>query len=132
MSNRVGFLKSSTERFMQSLRPQAYLKQPTFEDRFLKAGPQFKHSFQQLRHMHDLRLWTSTYAPLKKDCVARQTEMAHLNEEMYYLVANAMWKRILFMILFFFWTTRIRKDKYMKKYNTDTHDAHWRDTTGHN
>ena len=117
---------------MQSLRRQTYLKQPQFEDRFLKAGPQFKHSFQQLKHMHDMRLWVFTYSPMKKDNIVLQTEMAHLNDEMYYMMGNALWKRILFLIVFFFWTTRVRPDKYMKKYNTDSHDAHWRDTTGHN
>ena len=65
MSNKVGFLKSASLRFRESLRPQQYLKQPTFEDKILKYGTVFKHSHSQMAHMHDLRLWAIAYSPSK-------------------------------------------------------------------
>lgn len=42
-----------------------------FEDKFLKNGVDFKHSWANMAHMHDLRVWTITYAPMKKNNIRR-------------------------------------------------------------
>ncbi len=68
---KLGYMKSATQRFTQSLRPAQYLKQPRFEDKILKVGPDFKHSWANMAHMHDLRLWTITYAPNTKTNIRR-------------------------------------------------------------
>ena len=81
--------------------------------------------------MHDLRLWTIAYAPMKKNNVRRLQEIHLLNNEMWYSIANVVWKRMFFLIFFFFFVTRFQKKRLMKKYNNDSHDAHWRDTTAH-
>ena len=60
-------MKGSTQKLTEFLRPQRYLKQPEFEDKLLKAGPKFQHSWAQMAHMHDLRVWTLTYAPGKRN-----------------------------------------------------------------
>ena len=131
MSNKVGFLKSASERFAISLRSSQYLKQPKYEDKLLQAGPEFKHTWAQMAHMHDLRLWTITYAPAKRNNIRRLQEIHLLNNEMWYGVSQALWRRILFISVFFIFVTRIKRDRFMKKYNNDSHDAHWRDTTAH-
>ena len=131
MSNKLGFMRSATENLRVSLRPSQYLKHPGFTDRLLKVGPSFSHSWANMAHMHDLRLWTITYSPSQRNNVRRLQEIHYLNNEMWYNVYNALWKRWLIMVVFFFFVTRINKKRYMKKYNTDSHDANWRDTTGH-
>ena len=131
MSKKVGFLKSASERFSVSLRPQQYLKQPAFEDKMLKKGPEFKHTWAQMAHMHDMRLWTVCYSPAKKNNLRRLQEVHLLNNEMWYNISNALWKRLFFLVFFFFFVTRVKKSRFMKKYNNDSHDAHWRDTAAH-
>ena len=84
-----------------------------------------------MAHMHDMRLWTTCYAPSKKNNLRRLQEIHMLNNEMWYNISNALWKRIFFLFFFFFFVTRIRRSRYMKKYNNDSHDAHWRDTAAH-
>jgi hypothetical protein len=46
-------------------------KMAVFEDKFLKNGVDFKHSWANMAHMHDLRVWTITYAPMKKNNIRR-------------------------------------------------------------
>ena len=77
-----------------------------------------------------MRQWTIAYAPSTKNNMRRLQEMHLLNHEMLYMYGNALWKRMFVMVFLFFFTTRIRKS-LMKKYNNDSHDAHWRDTAGH-
>ena len=52
-----------------------------------------------------------------------------MNNEMWYMYYNATWKRMLWLIVFWFFVTRIRRSRYMLKYNNDSHDANFRDTT---
>jgi TRAP-type mannitol/chloroaromatic compound transport system permease large subunit len=84
-----------------------------------------------MAHMHDLRVWTLTYAPGKKNNIQRLQEIHMLNNEMWYNVYRAMWQRILIAIPLWFFITRIAKDRYMKKNNVDSHDTSFRDVTAH-
>ena len=65
--DKLAYMKSGPQRFRELLRPARYYRQPEFEDKLLKNGPQFKHSWAQMAHMHDLRVWCLTYAPSKKN-----------------------------------------------------------------
>ena len=44
-----------------------------FEDKFMRPGAKvpFKHTWANLAHMHDLRVWTLAYAPLKVGALQR-------------------------------------------------------------
>ena len=81
--------------------------------------------------MHDLRIWTITYAPSTKDNMRRLQEIHYLNQEMWYMVYRSLWKRLLVGIALWFFINRFASKRYLKKYNNDSHDAHWRDTTAH-
>lgn len=84
-----------------------------------------------MAHMHELRVWAITYAPGNKNNIQRLQEIHLLNQEMWYGAYRAMWSRILVAIPLWFLITRIFKDKWMKKNNTDSHDASYRDVTAH-
>ena len=132
MADKLNYMKSGTQKFKELCRPSRFYGQPKFEDRFLKAGPKFKHTWAQMAHMHDLRVWTLAYAPGKKNNIRRITEIHYLNQEMWYNVYIALWKRLFAGVGLYFFFTKIAKERYMKKAtNTDTHDANWRETTAH-
>merc|ERR1712031_79048 len=123
---KLSYMKSSTQNFLE------YFRQPTFEDKFLaNKAVEFKHSWSQLAHMHDLRLWTITYAPMKKNNLQRLQEVHYLNQEMWYQTYNALWKRFFAGIALWFFVTRVKGSTYMKRRENDSHDAHWRDTAAH-
>ena len=127
--DKLGYMKTSGQRVKEFLRPSKYLYQPKFEDKLLSGGAQFKHTWAQMAHMHDLRLWTITYAPGTKGNIQRLQELHALNQEMWYNVYRAMWTRLLIAIPLWFFVTRIAKDRYMKKNNVDSHDTSFRDVT---
>ena len=108
-------MKAPLQRFKESIRPARYTSQPKFEDKVLKHGLKFEHSWTNLAHMHDLRVWYVAYAPGRLYNIQRLQELHHLNNEMWYQISNALWKRTLIAMFIFFWTTRISKDKYCKK-----------------
>jgi hypothetical protein len=129
--NKLSYMKSSTQAFREFLRPSRYLYQPKYEDKFLETGPKFKHTWAQMAHMHDLRLWTIAYAPGKKNNIQRLQEIHGLNQEMWYQVYRSLWTRILWGVPLFLFVTRVAKDRFMKKYNRDSHDPSFRDVTAH-
>jgi hypothetical protein len=124
-------MKGKTQNFRELLRPSRSFKQPKFEDKMIESGVTFKNSWAQMAHMHDLRVWSLTYSPGKKNNIRRLQEIHLLNQEMWYHVSQAIWKRIFWAIGLWFFVTRFAKAKYMKKNNNDSHDAHWRDTAAH-
>ena len=69
--DKLSYMKSSSKKFVELVTPSKYLKQPKFVDNHLKRGIDFKHTWAQLAHMHDLRIWTITYAPSTKDNMRR-------------------------------------------------------------
>ena len=129
--NKLAYMKGGLQRAKEAVRPTRYMKQKSFEDKMLSTGIQFKHPWAQMAHMHDLRVWTLAYAPARKGNVQRLQELHLLNQEMWYLKYMAMWKRVFIGIGLWFFVTRVQGSKYMKKYNNDSHDAHWRDTAAH-
>ena len=115
MSSKLAYMKTSTQNFKEFLRPSKYLYQPTFEDKFLANGPpKFAHTWAQMAHMHDMRLWTIAYAPGKKQNIQRLQEIHLLNNEMWYQVYRAHWTRVLWGIPLWFLVTRIFKHRFMK------------------
>jgi hypothetical protein len=70
--------------------------------------------------MHDLRVWTLAYAPSRINNLQRLQEIHQLNNEMWYLVSSALWKRILVLFVFWFLTTKIYKKKFMNQGNFDS------------
>ena len=72
-----------------------------------------------LAHMHDLRLWTIAYAPSSHNNLQRLQELHMLNQEMWYMYSNALWKRIIALVVFFYYVSKVRKDKYMNHGNFD-------------
>ena len=132
MASKLSYMKGKTQNFKELLRPSRNYKQPEFEDKLLaNGGARFNHSWAQLAHMHDLRVWCLTYAPGKKNNLRRLQEIHLLNQEMWYQVSQAIWKRIFVTIGLWFFVTRFANKRYMKKNNNDSHDAHWRDTAAH-
>jgi hypothetical protein len=131
--DKLSYMKTASQRAREFVRPSKNLYQPKFEDKLIKTngGVQFKHTWAQMAHMHDLRVWTITYAPGRKNSIQRLQEIHLLNQEMWYNVNNAMYKRLLIAIPLWFFVTRFAKDRYMKKNNTDSHDANFRDVTAH-
>jgi|DEB0MinimDraft_12_1074336.scaffolds.fasta_scaffold23573_5 hypothetical protein len=124
-------MKGTVQRASEFVKPSKYLKQPKFEDKLLRIGPQFSHSWANMAHMHDLRVWTLTYAPGKKNNIQRLQEIHMLNNEMWYGVYRALWQRVLIAIPLWFFITRVAKHRYVKNFNVDSHDASFRDTTAH-
>ena len=127
--NKLGYTKTGTQKFKEFLRPSKYFYQPEFEDKFLKTGAKFKHTWGQMAHMHDLRVWTITYAPGNKNNLQRMQELHLLNQEMWYKVYRAIWTRLLIAIPLWFFLTRVAKDRYMKKNMVDSHDTNYRNVT---
>ena len=81
--------------------------------------------------MHDLRVWTLTYAPSRLNNLERIQQIHQLNQEMWYLVNVAIWKRLLIMIALWILITRFLKRKYLNERTDDTHDAQMRDFQAH-
>ena len=91
----------------------------------------FRHDWAILAHMHDLRVWTLAYAPSRHNNLQRLQEIHLLNNEMWYLVSTALWKRILVMIGLWFFVTRVAKKRFMNQGMFDSHDAQYRETPAH-
>jgi hypothetical protein len=91
---------------------------------------EFKHSWANLAHMHDLRVWTIAYAPGKNN-LQRMQEIHRLNNEMWYQVGNAMWKRIIALIFLYFFFTKIAKKRFMNNGSKDSHEANYREAPAH-
>lgn len=50
---------------------------------------------------------------------------------MWYYVSEALWRRILFGIGFWFFVTKIAKHRYMNNGQVDSHDTSLRDVAAH-
>lgn len=122
MDKLAPFLKNQRLALRDTLRISRNYRQATYQDRFLQPGEKvpFKHSWSLMAHMHDLRIWTIAYAPSRLNNLQRLQEVHLLNQEMWYQVSQAMWKRVLVMILLWAFVTRFAKKKYMNQGNFDT------------
>lgn len=131
--DKVGFLKTQRLALRDTLRLSNNYKQATYQDKFLQPGQKapFRHDWKIMAHMHDLRVWTLAYAPSRLNNLQRLQEIHHLNQEMWYQVSSAMWKRILLLIGMWIFVTRVAKARYMNQGNFDSHDAQFRETPAH-
>ena len=102
-------------------------------DIFTKPGFKipFKHTWANLAHMHDLRVWTLAYAPARQGQLQKMQEIHRLNSEMWYLVSESIWKRIIAGVFLYFICNKLWKHKFMNRGKKDSHDASFRDTVGH-
>jgi hypothetical protein len=129
--DKLSYMKSPLRNFREMLRPTKYFVQPKFTDRFVKYGIAYKHTWAQMGHMHDLRVWTLAYAPATKGNIVRLQEIHELNGEIWYVIFKGIFHRILFSIPLFFFITRFAKKRYCKTYNNDSHDPNFREVTAH-
>jgi len=124
-------MKNPFRNFMEALRPSKYMYQPKFVDRHIQGGVQFKHSWNQLCHMHDLRMWTIAYAPGSWQAHKRMQELYLINQETWYQVWKAHWIRVFIAVPLFFIVFRLSNLVKSKVYNQDSHDANFREVTAH-
>jgi len=129
--DKLRYMKTPTQSFREFLRPTKYLYQPKFEDKILKVGPRFQHTWAQMAHMHDLRVWVLTYAPANKGNIQKLQEIHKLNSEMWYQYFSALCWRVVIAIPLLILLTRFGKHRFIKNYNTDSHDACFREVVAH-
>ena len=132
--NKLAYLKSTRQNLRDSVTYAQNIRQSEFVDKrrsMEEAGKpvEFKHSFGLLCHMHDLRLWTITYAPSNKNNLQRLQELHRINNEALYLIQNSMWKRVMIGVFLWFFVNKLAKSKYVRHGAKDTHDASFRDVT---
>ena len=132
MLSKLSYMRTRRQNFMQGLKKSSNERAAVYNDKYLGIDekPVFKHSWAQMAHMHDQRVWMLAYAPTGWNGLRQIQEIHRLNAEMWYQIAQATWKRILAMIAFYVIMTKFLKHKYMIKGQEDTHDTSYRDTTG--
>ena len=120
--DKLKFLKSNKHIFRDTCRISNSYRQANYVDYFLREGEKapFRHDWKILAHMHDLRLWTIAYAPQRLNNVQRLQELHLLNNEMWYMVSQALWRRVFFMIVGWFLVTKFFKKKFMNQGNFDS------------
>ena len=124
--DKLAIFKGRGERLAHLIRPTNNARQHAFKDRL--ADPrmknvEFKHSWATMAHMHDLRVWTIAYAPGKRNNLQRLQEIHRLNNEMWYQVSQALYKRIFAMIFLWFFFTKIAKQRFMTVQAKDSHET---------
>ena len=82
-----------------------------------------------LCHMHDLRLWTISYAPSKTNNLQRMQELHRINNEALYMLSNAMYKRIIIGVFLYFIINKLAKKRFLNNGSKDSHEVSWRDNT---
>ena len=115
--DKLSFLKTRRLALRDTMRISTNYRQSAYKDKFLQPGEKvpFRHDWAILAHMHDLRVWTLAYAPSRLNNLQRLQEIHLLNNEMWYMVSTALWKRILVMIGLWFFVTRVAKARYMNQ-----------------
>ena len=134
--SKLAYLKSTKQNLRESVSFANNISQTAFKDKHVdleKKGISvgFKHSFAHLCHMHDLRLWTITYAPSKRGNLQRLQELHRINNEANYLIANSLYKRVIFGIFLWFAINKLAKSKYLNNGAKDSHEISFRDNTDH-
>ena len=136
MSNKLAFMKSTKQNLRESVSFANNINQAVFQDKHIALEKKgiavgFKHSFAHLCHMHDLRLWTITYAPSKTGNLQRLQELHRINNEANYLISTALYKRVIFGIFLWFLINKVAKGKYLNNGSKDSHEVSFRDNTAH-
>ena len=75
--DKLNYLKTNKQAFRDLCRISRSYRQAKYEDRFLQkdAKVPFKHSWALMAHMHDLRVWTLSYAPTRINNLQRLQEL---------------------------------------------------------
>lgn len=85
MLQKSKLFNGSLANWRSSMRMQNNVRASQFEDKLLKQkSVEFKHTWAMMSHMHDLRVWTLTYAPSRQNNLQRMQEIHRLNNEMWY------------------------------------------------
>ena len=132
--NKLAYLKSGRQNLRESITYKNNIGMSAFKDRHVEAeklgkAVPFKHDWNLLCHMHDLRLWTIAYAPSKQDNMQRMQELHRINNEALYRISNALYKRIFAGIFLFFFINKFAKKRYLNNGAKDSHDVSFRDNT---
>ena len=132
--SRLSHLKSTRTNLREAVSYQNNIGMEAFKDKKIegqKAGVKipFKNNWAMLCHMHDLRLWTITYAPSMKNNMQRMQEIHRINNEALYMIQNSLYKRILFGIFIWFFINKMAKRKYLNNGAKDSHEVSFRDNT---
>ena len=130
--NKQSIFNSAWKNLRFGTRLSNNVRQHEFEDKLLEQkNVPFAHTWALMSHMHDLRVWTLTYAPTRQNNLQRLQEIHRLNAEMWYGVQQAIWKRILVGLFLWFAIVKFGKRRYLNQGMFDSHDASYRDTTAH-
>ena len=115
--DKLNIFKTKKQSIRDFYRLARSYRQAEFNDKFLEPGQKvpFKHSWGLLTHMHDLRVWTLAYAPTRVNNLKRMQEIHMLNNEMWYMVNRAMWKRLMVLIVLWFYVNRVAKHKWLNE-----------------
>lgn len=131
--DKLKVFKNKRQQFSDLIRYSNSTRQSQFVDEYARPeakNVEFKHTWANMAHMHDLRVWTLAYGP-GKDNMRRMQEIHHLNAEMWYQVSHAMWKRILFFTFVWFVLNKTSKNRFMNSGARDSHEANYRETPAH-
>jgi len=131
--DKLRYLKTTRQNTRDLLRHSNNARQARFTDKLQLEGNKvpFKHSWALMKQMHDLRVWTLAYAPGSSNNLQRLQEIHRLNNEMWYNISEALWRRIIFLIGAWFLLNKVFKDRFMNRGQIDTHEAHFRENTAH-
>ena len=132
MMNKLKIFKSRRQNFREAVTINNNTGQHEFKDLYIEAEKQgtkipFKHSFAMLCHMHDLRLWTISYAPSRTNNLQRLQELHRINDEALYLMQRALGQRIIAGIFLWFLICKIGKNTWLNERSKDSHDVSFRD-----
>ena len=120
--NKLNFLKTSKQQVRDYLRLSRNYRQHEFNDMLLAPGAKkpFKHSWNLMVHMHDLRVWTLAYSPSRYNNLKRMQELHRLNTEMWYQVGESLYKRFFVFVVLWFLVNRVFKNQLLNYGAKDT------------
>ena len=132
--NKVSHLRTARQNLSYNSKFVNNIGQSSFVDKHRQteeAGLRipFKIKWSTLCHMHDLRLWTITYAPSTQNNLQRMQEMHRINNEALYMISNSLYKRIIAGAFLFLFIKKFAKQRYLNNGAKDSHDISWRDST---
>lgn len=134
-TNKLAYMKSLRTRmrdnatYSNNLRMAQYSNPEEEAQKSLGVRMPFKHTPELLATMSDLRMWTISYSPTKKNNLQRMQEMHRIQNEFLYMQSNTLGKRIIAGIILWFVVNKLAKKKFLNNGSKDSHDPCFRDTT---
>ena len=122
-------LKATSERVRDWFRLWRHQRSPGYRDTS-KNGREygFRHSAYLLSKMHDLRMWTITFAPNHANPLMRTHEIHKINSEFQYIQYRLQWRRALPLIVAIGFLSRVVfKESLCNKGEDDVFEMSWRD-----